>query len=525
MGSQTLTRAEVRSNDYHDSVQLMVVSEALRRLPGVRQAMVVMGTDNNREILREIGLATALTDAATANDLIVALAADHPAALDTAATELERLFAASARKEVGREFHRNVAAAAAAAAGANLCLISVPGLYAPSVAEEALAAGLHLLIFSDQVPLAEERRIKELARSKGLLCMGPDCGVANLNGIALLTGSIVRRGPIGVVGASGSGIQQITVIAERERVGISQAIGTGGRDLKDEVGGLSMLAGIDALEADPQTEVIVLVSRTPGRRTLPAVLDRVGRCGKPVVVHFIGGDPSLVERTGAVPAGNLEEAALRAIAIVRGQQTDARPFSPPESDLEAMVAQACRGMARSQRYLRGLFCGGTFCEEAMAVLADLVGEIRSNAPLHPHLQLASSIESIAHTAVDYGEEEFTRGRPHPVIDPEQRRLGILRDGADPEVAVLLLDFILGPAVHRDPAGAVADTIREVRSRAEREGRNLAVVASVCGTEGDPQRLSRQEKVLREAGALVMPTNIQAARLAGRIIAHQARRPA
>jgi FdrA protein len=520
-----LTEAEVRRNAYYDSVQLMVVSEALRRLPGIKQAMVVMGSENNRQILREIGLATALTDAATANDLIVAFAADGPAALDMGALELERLLAAGVRKEMGREFHRSVAAAAAAVPGANLCLISVPGAYAPMVAEEALAAGLHLLIFSDQVPLAEERRIKELARSKGLLCMGPDCGVANLNGIALLTGSIVRRGPIGIVGASGSGIQQITVIAEREGVGISQAIGTGGRDLKDEVGGLSMLAGIDALEADPQTEVIVLVSRTPGRRTLSAVLDRVGRCMKPVVIHFIGGDTSLIKRTGAVPSGNLEEAASRAIAIVRGQQEDAQPFSLAAGDIDAMVAQACRGMARSQRYLRGLFCGGTFCEEGMAILADLVGEIRSNSPLRPHLRLASSTESVAHSVVDYGEEEFTRGRPHPVIDPEQRRLGILRDGADPEVAVLLLDFILGPAVHRDPAGAVADTIREVRSRAEWEGRSLAIVASVCGTEGDPQRLSRQETILREAGALVMPTNIQAARLAGRIIAHQARRPA
>jgi succinyl-CoA synthetase alpha subunit len=338
----------------------MVVSEALRHLPGVRQAMVVMGTDNNREILREIGLATALTDAATANDLIVAFAADHPAALDTAATELERLLAARARKEVGREFHRNVAAAAAAAPGANLCLISVPGTHAPSVAEEALAAGLHLLIFSDQVPLAEERRIKELARSKGLLCMGPDCGVANLNGVALLTGSVVRLGPIGIVGASGSGIQQITVIAEREGVGISQAIGTGGRDLKDEVGGLSMLAGIDALEADPQTEVIVLVSRTPGRRTLPAVL----HWGRPLPGRK-GRRRSGRQSGGSSAAGHLHRsraAAGRAavLAAQRRRRYDGGPSMPGNGTQTTISPRALlrrhllrRSDGRTRRHRRG----------------------------------------------------------------------------------------------------------------------------------------------------------------------------
>jgi FdrA protein len=374
-----------------------------------------------------------------------------------------------------------------------------------------------VVIFSDNVPLDEERTLKELARSKGLLCMGPDCGVANINGVALLTGSAVRKGPIGIIGASGSGTQQVTAIADREEIGVSQAIGVGGKDLLDPIGGIGMLSAIDMLEADPETKVLVLISRVPGTRTLPLILDRIRRCAKPVVVYFIGGDAKAIAAAGGVAAHDLDDAAYKAIDLAQGRPPRAVSADEPDDSFAAATNRERRGRAASQKYLRGLFCGGTFAEEAMAVLTPIIGAIHSNTPLRPDLKLANSQRSREHTIVDYGDEEFTVGRPHPVIDPEPRRQGLLREGTDPEVAVILLDFILSHAVHPNPAGALVPSIREIKARATAEGRSLSIVASVCGTEADPQRLSAQERMLREAGVWVVSSNARAARLAGRLV--------
>ena len=509
-------RTLVRPNEYHDSVQLMMVSERLRKMAGVRQAMVAMATDNNKNILRDIGLLDAEGERAGADDMIVAVDADDAAQIEQAVAEMEAMFVERTKKRGGRVALRSFEAAHKAMPDANLCVISVPGTHAAAEARKALEAGLHVLIFSNNVPLEDDRDLKVLARAKGLLCMGPDCGVGNLNGIAMLTGSVVRKGPIGIVGASGSGTQQITVLADRAGIGISQAIGVGGKDLDDNVGGLGMLSGIEALVEDPETSVIVLVSRAPGKRTEGRILDAVRTCPKPVVVYFIGGDTKAVEAAGGIPAHDLDDAAAKAIGLAAPEQA-AAAVSVPEAEVDAIVERESARMAAGQKYLRGLFCGGTFCEEAMAVLHAPIGDIYSNAPLRPDLVLEESCRSQAHTIVDYGDEEFTLGRPHPVIDPEPRRLGILREAADAEVAVLLLDFILSPAVHPDPAGAVAETLRQAKAATEKAGRYLSVVASVCGTEGDPQRLSDQERTLRDVGVVVMPSNAQAARIAGRIV--------
>lgn len=500
----------VRQNNYRDSVQLMRISRELRKLDGVSQAVVAMGTDTNKDILVEIGLMSPDGEAATRHDMIIAIEAESDAVIAAALDELEALFRhrAAAADETAPS---TLAEALAALPDANLCTISLPGEYAYDEARRALEAGLHVFIYSDNVPLEQDRMLKEFADSKGLLCMGPDCGVVNLNGIALGTASVAGRGPIGIVGASGSGTQQIAVLADKEGLGISQALGVGGKDLNDGVGGLEMLTGIDVLEEDDMTRVIVLVSRTPGPKTLPKILERVKQCSKPVVVFFIGGDPEQIRAAGGIPAVSSEDAAFKAVDLANGKAPRVQVFSASDAEIEAIVAREVAALKPGQRYVRGLFIGGTFAEEAMDLLQASVGDVYSNAPLKPEFKLADSLVSKEHSIIDLGEEEFTRGRAHPGLDPEPIQRAILREGKDPEMAVLLMDFILGPALNPDPAGSVVEQLRQIKAE-----RPVAIVASVCGTDGDPQNLSQQEQILRDAGVVLMPSNAQAARLAGRI---------
>lgn len=514
-------RTLIRRNEYRDSVQLMLAAGQLQKRPDIFQAILMMGTPSNKEFLRNQALLSPEGEAATANDLIIALEADTAEALDQAECDMEGLFRVRPAATGGQEAPRTIEAALRQLPGANLCLVSVPGCYAAAEARKALRAGLHVLLFSDNVSLDQERELKEMARSCGLLCMGPDCGVVNLNGAALALASVVRRGPVGIAGASGSGIQQVAVLAERWGLGVSQAIGVGGRDLHDAVGGLGMETALDALEADPDTQVIVLVSRAPGSVTLQRLLARIRRCRKPVVACFSGTDSATLRAAGVHVAADLEDAAALAVALASGRESGRLQICRSSDVAEGLLQREIRGLQSTQRFVRGLFCGGTFLEEALRILTPILGPIHSNAPLSPELALAGRAVSRGHTLVDYGAEEFTLGRPHPVIDPQLRRERLLEEAGDPEVAVILLDIILGPAVHPDPAGAVAAAIAAVKRQAADQGRYLSVVASVCGTEGDPQRLSAQEETLRAAGVAVLPSNAQAARLVARIVQHGA----
>jgi FdrA protein len=508
----------VRKAEYYDSIQLMRVSEDIRAVPGVTQALVGMATESNKQVLKDLGLLSEEGGKATSADMLVGVESDAEEIITMAFARVDELLKAKVQARGKHTVHQTLDSALKAMPDANLCVISVPGEHAFTVAQDALLKGMHVLVYSDNVPLEQERRLKELATQQGLLCMGPDCGVSNINGVAFMTASVAKRGPIGIVGASGSGTQQIAVICDKEGSGISQAIGVGGKDLKDEVGGLEMLFGIDLLEADRDTAVVILVSRAPGERTLPVILERVKNCRKPVVAYFIGGDPSIIAASGAVAAVDLEDAALKAVDIACNRKPRTGRFSLRDAEIEKLVSSEVSRLAPGQRYLRGLFCGGTFCEEAMSLLKESIGDTWSNAPLRGDLKLPDSMCSRNHTVIDLGDEEFTLGRPHPVIDPEPVRRAVLREANDMEVAVYLMDFILGPAIHPDPVGAVIAEIREAKNRFAQKNKYLSVVASVCGTDSDPQNLTRQEAKLREAGVVVMPTNAQASRLAGMIAA-------
>lgn len=289
--------AVVKKNTYFDSVSLMSISTRANQLPGVEQAFVAMGTEMNKGVLSNLGLLTADLGAAGTGDLMIVVeageGADHAALL----SEVEELLvqkAPSARGGADTVTYRTVDSAARAIPEANLAIVAVNGAYAGREARKALENGLHVMVFSDNVPIEEEVRLKQLAHSKGLFMMGPDCGTAIINNVALCFGNAVRPGTVGVVAASGTGAQEVSVRIHALGAGISQLIGTGGRDLSEQVGGIMMIDGIRALADDPGTSVIVLVSKPPAPAVQDKVLAEIAGAGKPVVVYFVGGSEETV---------------------------------------------------------------------------------------------------------------------------------------------------------------------------------------------------------------------------------------
>lgn len=506
-------RATLRKNFYKDSVALMRISQQVLADDAIGRASLVMGTPANKDILSQAGLLTDALAAAQPADLMIALEGRDDAALDAALATIEKLLAgerpSGASAGVAEMAPSALAMALERQADANLAQISVPGPYAGAEALKALRRGLNVFLFSDNVPLEEERAVKALAARKGLLVMGPDCGTAILGGVPLGFANAVRRGAIGLVGASGTGLQQVTTRIHALGEGVSHAIGTGSRDVYDEVGGVTLLAGLDLLARDAGTRVIVVVSKPPKPRVLEAALGKARTAGKPVVVLFLGAPVASAGNLHGV--ATLDEAAAAAVALAQGR-TPSRSAPEPVPGLDAAIAK----LKPAQRLVRGLFSGGTYCTEAQLAWRDAGLEAWSNAPLDAAHVLAPGARAPGHSAIDLGADEFTVGRPHPMIDPAMRIERILAEARDPEVAALLLDVVLGYGAHADPAGALAPAIREARAVAARDGRELVVVAFACGTEDDPQPLSQQRAKLAEAGALVAPGSAAAAAAVARV---------
>lgn len=475
----TAIRHDLRRGAYYDSVVLMQLQRALLGLPGVQDAGVVMATPANRDLLAQSGLLIEAAAAAGADDLLIVVKADADAQAAAALGEVDALLARR-RSSAGAEFRlRSLEAAAKQLPEAAWVLVSVPGRFAAGVAEEALALGKHVFLYSDNVPLEAEIRLKQAAQAKGLLVMGPDCGTALVNGVGLGFANHVRRGPIGLVAASGTGLQTVSSRIHTLGGGVSHALGTGGRDLKAEVGALTALPALDALARDPETRVIVLVSKPPAPAVAARLLAAAQAAGKPVVVDFIGYPPPARTLGNLHFATSLNEAAELAVGLVETQPVLQSSDSPILSG-----------------YLRGLFAGGTLAYEAMLVLQATLHPLFSNSPITDSQVLEDPLTSRAHCIVDMGGDEFTVGRLHPMMDNDLRVRRLRQEAADPEVRLILLDVVLGEGAHPDPASELAPAI----AAALRPG--LEVVAMVVGTDADPQGLAAQAEQLAAAGARV-----------------------
>ena len=509
-------RALVKQNFYQDSVALMRLASEVKKLPGVQEAAAMMGTAANKIIMAEAGLETPDIGSAQPNDLVLAVRAADAAAAQAGLAKAEELLAArhTAGATAGAFRPRTLETAVKNLPGANLALISVPGEYAEAEAAKALRLGLHVLLFSDNVPADAERRLKDLAISRDLLMMGPDCGTALIGGVPLAFANVVPRGAVGIVSASGTGLQQVSCILAAAGEGVSHGIGVGGRDLSEAIDGRMTLHALRALGADPATEVLVLISKPPSPAVAGKVFQALAAAKKPAVVCFLG--LAATDR----PKGNkrllfadtLEDAALAAVALRRGFPFEPRPFANDIEEVEVLAAGQAHRLRDHQIAVRGIFAGGTLAHEALLILGELAGPVASNLKRHDLTPGAAE----GHAVWDLGADEFTRGRPHPMIDGTLRREFLKREGNDPSVAVVLFDVVLGHGAHSDPAGDILPGIEAARSAAERRGRRLIFVASICGSAKDPQGYLKQRETLDEAGVLLMPSNAQAVRLAALI---------
>ncbi|MGE5777083.1 MAG: acyl-CoA synthetase FdrA [Chloroflexota bacterium] len=513
----------IKTSEYHDSVSLMLVARELSKLEGIKDAAVVMGTEANKSILSDAGLLTEEANAASPNDLVIAVAAVNDSVIETALQKADILLkqkTASASAQPGEFKPKTVRGALATNPAANVAIISVAGRYATDEAWEALSRGLHVLLFSDNVSLEDEIALKKYAREQGLLLMGPGAGTTILNGVALGFANVLPHGPVGIVSAAGTGLQEVSTLLARHGVGISQGIGTGGRDLKKEVGGIMMLEALKALQQDDATEVLVLISKPPAQEVVRLILDQVAESPKPTVICFLGGDLAILEGIpNVIPARTLYECALRAAQIVQPEIGDVDALLVVENTRFAEQIKNLKSQFNvGQRYLRGLFSGGTLCYEAQVIWEKILeGRVYSNAPLPGGPALPDSTKSYQHTAVDLGEEEFTVGRPHPMIDNDLRIRRILQEARDPQVAVIMLDVVIGYGAHSDPASELVEAVKEARRLSHDEGCELTFVASVTGTEDDPQCLSRTVSTLEHAGVIVCNSNSAAARFAALLV--------
>ena len=506
---------KVVHNLYRDSVSLMQLSDRLSGLAGVQRASAGMATASNLDLLREAGLLVGTVQAGP-NDVLIALQGKSQAALNAALLQAEVQLRqdpglADAESEPSLMAPRSIEMAVCA--DENLALISTPGEYAAAEAMKALHCGLNVMLFSDNVTLADELQLKKLARDKNLLLMGPDCGTAIINGVPLGFANVVRRGAIGCVAASGTGLQQVSCLIDQLGAGISQAIGTGSHDLHSVVGGITMLQGIKALVNDAATQVLVLISKPPSPVVAGTVLQAASRAGKPVVVCFLGADPATISGENLHAMATLEDAAYAAVALLKGRK-------PVQRRRVAQAVAAIR-FAPAQRYVRGLYSGGTFCHEAALLLGRALGQIWSNTPQQPKDQLADVWCSQEHTVLDLGDDLFTRGRPHPMIDHRLRNERIAQEAADPQVAVILFDIVLGHGAHRDPAGQIVPVLQLARQQKASARHKVAFVGFVCGTPADPQDLRAQTEALTAAGVMLASSNAAAVRLAASLVAGRA----
>jgi FdrA protein len=516
--SRVTDHVEVRSGAYYDSVSLMQVSRQVAGAPGVSAAQVAMATELNLDVIRGMGFD--IPAQTHPNDLLVAIrGTDHDgvgagrAALDNALAALSA--AGTSAGGFGDAPIPRTLGRAIDAGDVTLALVSVPGAYATIEALDAIDRGVSVMVFSDNVPVAQEIWLKDAAADRDVLVMGPDCGTAVVAGVALGFANVVERGPVGIVAASGTGAQQVMALLAAADVGVSHCLGVGGRDLSAAVAGRSTRQALAALATDESTEAIVVVSKPPAPEVVEELEAYAAGLGKSVHWATLGaGRPDLTAAVEALLAdlGRAVPTWPTWTGESSEDPTGQGPSDPPNTGGPGTshgVGPVAGGGAA--RFLRGLFCGGTLADEAMLVASTELGGIRSNIPLSPELALGGDLRADGHVVIDFGDDVLTRGRAHPMIDPSLRMERIAVEAADPTCGVLLLDLVLGHGAHPDPAPELAGVIRAARDTARADGRSLPVVVSLTGTRRDPQGLDRTAAALTTAGAAVFLSNAAAVR--------------
>jgi FdrA protein len=509
---------QVRRGEYYDSISIMLIARQVAAMPGIADSAVVMATPGNRSVLEASGIFLPEFSNTTDTDLLVAVKVSDNRSRTEIIAAIDEIFRSARKTSSAGEFHpRSLEAGLQALPDANCVMISVAGRYAAGVAMDALRHDRHVFLFSDNVGVEQELELKQYASSKGLFVMGPDCGTSIINGVPMAFANVVDRGPIGIVAASGTGLQEVTTLISNAGSGVSQAIGTGGRDVKKAIGGIMFLQGLRALAEDPATSVILLVSKPPDPEVLAKIVAAASAIPKPVIGLFLGAAPSLVAESAILSASTLEEAAAMAVACAQGRKPEVsgKLFAARDAAIRSAAGGIASKLLPGQCWLRGLFSGGTFCDEAQLLARDLLKPLWSNTPVARVSKLASAWKSEGHTIVDLGDDEFTVGTPHPMIDYTTRCKRLIAEAEDTSTAVILLDIVLGYGSTMNPLGDILPAINQINTL--RKGL-LPIVCSVTGTRGDPQGREAVVAGLAGAGVIVKESNAAASLLAIHIAA-------
>ncbi|MGG5319098.1 acyl-CoA synthetase FdrA [Enterococcus sp. AZ072] len=498
----------IQKNSYQDSIVLMLLTNQLNTIAGVKKASVMMGTPANKDILKAGGLHTSELEKASSNDMAIVLdiTKKDEQLIKEILTVVDEYLKEKSKggSDKGTETVKTWDKALTLGKDANVVIFSIPGAHAALEIEHALKENKHVFCFSDNIPLEDEVRLKKLAHDKGLLLMGPDCGTGIINGIPVAFTNAIRKGSIGVVGASGTGIQEVTTLIHKLGGGVTNAIGTGGRDLKAEVGGITLKDSVMTLESDPNTKVIVVISKPPAPNVRDEVLNLLRESTKPVVTIFLGEEPTDHEEN-LYRAYTLEEAAEIAVQLMNDQKVE-----PNRETLMVPEYQFKTG----QTGIKGLYSGGTLAYEAAMLIKQGLG-LEEDQPNEDGYILKAG----AHEILDLGDDIYTQGKPHPMIDPTKRE-EMLAAAADEETtAVILLDDVLGYGSHENMARELAPTIKAIKEKAQRDGRELAVIATIVGTDEDPQNIDEQAAILEDAGVILCHSNAQAVKSALTMLGH------
>jgi FdrA protein len=509
-----ILRNVVRKNSYYDSATLMLLTSKIgENIGSTHNVAVMMATDLNKDLMQLSGLLNKDGKEAGSNDLIFAIKGETEEEIDKALQIADEALnsRASHIEDKENKTAKTVEQAIEKYPNSSLAVVSLPGQFAFREVKKLLLEDKHVLLFSDNVSIDEENELKDLAIEKRLLMMGPDCGTAIINGVGLGFSNKVKPGSIGLVAASGTGLQEVARLISNGGGGISQAFGTGGRDVKEAVGGKMMLSSLAILESDSKTDVVVIVSKPPDSPVLVKVMDYVDQMTKQVVLCFLGGDPSLLANSKSAVATTLEEAAYMAIEISKGNKAEKLVFDM--ESIDEFAADKRKVLDSKQRYIRGLYCGGTLAYEAILTIRDKTKSVYSNIGLSKEEKLVNSALSKEHTVLDLGDDEFTVGKPHPMIEPSLRGDRLLQEALDPEVAVVLVDVELGYGSHKDPASVLAKEVANARDLLKKENREVVFVATICGTYEDFQGYESQKRILESQNIIVMESNAQATLLA------------
>lgn len=509
------TKNIIKSNAYYDSVTLMKVSGEVSKIQGITDVMVGMGTELNKDSLKHVELLSEECEKASPNDLMIGIRALTGESINEALRKIEELLSKRGKccNESSEKIYSRIEEAAELRKGYNLAVISVPGIYAAREARLALENNMHVFLFSDNVSVEDEVKLKDLANEKGLLMMGPDCGTAIINGIPLGFANRVRRGNIGIAAASGTGLQHVTTLINALGGGISQAIGTGGRDLSLKVSGRTMLNALEALKQDESTEVVVVVSKPPANEVAEKIFYAAQNIGKPVIICLLGLKEEKLVGNNITVCSNIEDTAVKAVTKALKKAV----FLKESKEANEAIEHFKKARKPEQKYVRAIFGGGTLCDEAMAVFRQKAIKIYSNIPLEKDEELKDIEISKGNTFLDMGEDYFTRGKPHPMIEPSLRNKRVIQEALDPETAVILLDVVLGHGSHIDPAGAAAEAASIVNIKLNSQGRKLLWIAALIGTDEDPQDYEESVRKLKAAGFIIFESNLKAAQLAASLV--------